>query len=199
MKLIPRHFPYLTLMLLALQGIIHLIPGTFELFYFNSSYVAQGEWWRVFTSQLVHLDLTHLGYNVGTLFILGWLLEEKHRWQLVPVLLLGATLVAAYLPLSALWRYCGLSGAISALVLPVIWFLWKEQRSVFPWIVGILYLGRLLWELITGTPLVTNLEWPSHPPAHLAGLVAGLLWLTGLKYVKVVGKNHRRLTNKAEL
>ena len=196
MKLLPRRIPYLTLTLLTALGIIHFIPDAFELFYFNDRYVARGEWWRIFTSQLVHLDLTHLSYNLGTLFILGWLLEEKHRWQLVPILLSGATLVAVYLPLSTLWRYCGLSGAISALVLPVIWFLWQEQRSVFPWLIGALYLARLLWELATGTPLVTNLEWPSHPPAHLAGLTAGLVWLAALRFIKSVGKTPAPAGNK---
>lgn len=199
MKLLPHYIPFLTLSLLAALGVIHFIPGTFELFYFNDSYVVQGEWWRVFTSQLVHLDLTHLSYNVGTLFILGWLLEEKHRWQLVPILLSGAALVAVYLPLSSLWRYCGLSGAISALILPVIWFLWQKQRSVIPWIIGALYLGRLLWELTTGTPLVTDLEWPSHPPAHLVGLTAGLLWLAVLQSVKSFVKTTSPADNKAEL
>ncbi len=184
MQLIPRKVPCLTLFLIVILAVIHFTPGLFDHFYFNSVSVEQGQWWRVFTSQLVHLDLTHLGYNVGTLFILGWLLEEKHRWQLLPALLLAATMVATYLPLSSLWRYCGLSGAISGLVLPVIWCLWKEQRSIIPWIVGGLYLGRLIWELAAGTPLVTNLEWPSHPPAHLMGLAAGLLWLVALQGVK---------------
>lgn len=180
---IPRKVPYQSVVIIAVLITIYFTPGSFQLLYFNNILVADGQWWRPITSQFVHLDLTHLAYNVSALLVLGWIVEESHSRHFLPILATGVASVAIYLCFSSLWRYCGFSGVISTLVLPAVWFIWLKDRSIFPWVIGTLYLARLLIELWTDTPLVTDLEWPSHPPAHLTGMAAGLLWLvliTGL-------------------
>ena len=181
--LLPKRFPAITLFVIFFICVIHAIPGSFDLFYYNSELFYQGQWWRLFTSQLVHLNLNHLGYNVGGILILGWLLEQDFRTHIVPLLLCGIIGVGIFLPLGSLWRYCGLSGAIAALLMPVVWSLWQKEGGLIPWLVAAIYLARLIVELIIDKPIIVDLDWPSYPPAHLVGMAIGACWV-GIRVYK---------------
>ena len=43
----------------------------------SNEYIAKGEWWRLLTSLLVHVDLQHFLFNSICLFILGSSIEKQ--------------------------------------------------------------------------------------------------------------------------
>ena len=43
----------------------------------SNEYIAKGEWWRLLTSLLVHVDLQHFLFNSICLFILGSSIENN--------------------------------------------------------------------------------------------------------------------------
>lgn len=80
--------------------------------------VAEGEWWRLFTSGFVHYGLMHLGFNMAILYQLGTQIEHvlgPFRFALVFVAgLLGGSLGALVLDPLALTG--GASGAVFGLM-----------------------------------------------------------------------------------
>lgn len=176
--LLGKPIPWFTAACCVLLLLCYFIPTAFDLLYFERNLVNSGEWWRLLSSQFVHLDNQHLIYNCGAMLVLGIIIEEEHRLDLIILLALGLVAVGACLPFSQLDRYAGLSGAINALVPPAIWLVWARTRSIIPIAIAILYLGRLLWEVFSQSSLLSaNLTWPSYTPAHLQGLAIGIVWM----------------------
>ena len=64
---------------LLLVQLIMIILGDFFLFPMAASneYIAKGEWWRLITSLLVHVDLPHFLSNSICLFVLGSSIEKQ--------------------------------------------------------------------------------------------------------------------------
>lgn len=64
---------------LLLIQLIMIILGDFFLFPMAASneYIAKGEWWRLMTSLLVHVDLQHFLSNSICLFVLGSSIEKQ--------------------------------------------------------------------------------------------------------------------------
>src|SRR5918992_1768172 len=44
----------------------------------NAFAVAEGEWWRIFTSAFFHLNLVHLAFNMYVLYLYGSLVEQMY-------------------------------------------------------------------------------------------------------------------------
>lgn len=172
------NLPWLTLSICLGLIFCFYVPPVFDLLYFERLNTENGEWWRLLSSQFVHLSPQHLLYNCAALFVVGIIIEEQHRVDFALLLLAGLVLVGGLLPFSQLDRYAGLSGALNALVLPAIWIVWVRSRSVIPLLVAALYCGRLLWEWASGASVLnSSLVWPSYTPAHLQGLAVGVAWL----------------------
>ncbi|MED1919911.1 rhomboid family intramembrane serine protease, partial [Bacillus thuringiensis] len=68
-----------TILTLLLIHLVMMILGDFFLFPLAASneYIAKGEWWRVITSLLVHVDLQHFLSNSIFLFALGSSIEKQ--------------------------------------------------------------------------------------------------------------------------
>lgn len=165
--------PWVTFGLCCTLILIYLLPATFQHFHYNSSLVTTGQWWRIITSQFVHLDLSHLSYNIVALMILGVILENNYRQQIVLFLVASVSAIGCYLLISDLMLYCGISGAINALVPPAVFSMWRQTRSFIPLLLGAIHIGRIVFEFFVESSLISNLDWPSHPPVHLIGLAVG--------------------------
>lgn len=64
---------------LLLIQLVTIMLGDFLLFPMASynEYIAKGEWWRLITSLLVHVDLQHFLSNSICLFVLGSSIEKQ--------------------------------------------------------------------------------------------------------------------------
>lgn len=142
--------------------------------------IANGEWWRFVTGHLVHLDVSHAALNIVAAVLIVAIAQRE--WSLrqgcVLVIVAMGVIDAGLWWFTDLAWYVGLSGVVHAmaaavLVQPLI------AREPIAWIVGVLGLGKLLYEIRFGAlPFV---DWagataavPVVTEVHALGAVAGL-------------------------
>ena len=137
--------------------------------------IADGQWWRLLTAHLVHSDVQHLAWNLAGLLVLGTLLEPIDHKAFLAALFAGAIGVDMALIglLPHIDFYCGLSGALNTLLLPLLIAFWTRTRSPLVLIIAVASLVKILVELSLGQALFTQTAWASVPAVHLAGWLAG--------------------------
>lgn len=174
--------PWLTLSfgagLLLLYGLFGPAP---DALLFDRARLLDGEWWRAVTGHLVHTDPAHLLWNLAALLGLGLAYEFLRRpgpGAYFGLFFAGMLAVDVWL----LWlepgwaRYCGLSGALNALYAALALTVWRETRSPLALLLLAGGLAKIALEAAQGGALLPTSTWASVPGAHLAGLVAGLLF-----------------------
>jgi rhomboid family GlyGly-CTERM serine protease len=170
--------PWLTLATAALALFLYLLagPAAPELVYDRAA-VEAGQWWRLLTGHLVHSDVSHLGWDLAGLLVLGWLFERRlPGWKIMVVLLSGMIAVDVWLwwgpaPL----RYCGMSGFLNTLLASGLVQQWRTHRDWLLPLVGLGAIFKIIWETLHGQALFTATAWPSVPLAHAAGFAGGVL------------------------
>lgn len=174
--------PFLTPLLAVFAVAIHLLPpevaATLQ---FDRTALAAGEFWRLLTAHLTHFGPSHLAWDVGVLFGLGWFCERKSPRQTALALGLAAAAIslAVWLLLPGFQTYRGLSGLDCALFGLLAMGL-LQQRSAAAKITGALALLALLaksgWEALSGATLfVSGDEFMPVPLAHLVGAGCGVV------------------------
>lgn len=151
--------------------------------------LADGQYWRLLTAHLVHLEMRHLLLNLlGLLLICELLWDDMaiaEAWILLLVSALGVSLLL-WLNQPQLNWYAGLSGVLHGLWAGCAGAALLRKKSFF-YASALLLLGaKLAYQAdnqigsLTGMPVV--------PVAHLYGALSGGLWLTlhHLKQVKRV-------------
>lgn len=145
--------------------------------------LAQGEWWRFLSGQLVHLGWLHLGLNLLGLALV-WELVGRHlpirAWVVaIPLCGLGVGLGLWWLSPEILW-YVGLSGCLHGLFAAgAVAAVMRRQR--FGWILMAALTAKLAYEQLAGSaPGVEGLIGGRVvTAAHLYGAVAGGLFAVG--------------------
>lgn len=177
-----RLYPVVTV-LLALNIIIALvvyIPGLGDQIYFGGMginfLIAEGEWWRLFTPMFLHAGLSHLLFNMFSLFVFGPELEKiAGKARFLTIYLLAGVFgnIATYFlqPLDynsvgASGAIYGIFGAFGALVYYTKHILPQLRQIILP----IIAIGVVM------TFIQPNINWI----AHIAGLIVG--FLIGLSY-----------------
>lgn len=46
----------------------------------NGELIHTGEWWRIVTSQFLHVHFLHMLFNAGCVAVVGTFLEQRHGW-----------------------------------------------------------------------------------------------------------------------
>ncbi|MES9852244.1 MAG: rhombosortase [Candidatus Thiodiazotropha sp. L084R] len=176
--------PILTIASVLLTAILMALPDHHNMLYFELSSIQSGEWWRLLTGHFIHSDWEHWFWNIAALAILGGYLEKQSVYLWIMGILVGIVGVNTLLlsDWSHVSRYCGLSGVLNTFLVIALYNYWREIRSGWVVIASIICLAKLMLELFSGTSLLTHISWPPFPPAHLAGTVAGLLLLLGIKH-----------------
>ena len=138
----------------------------------NAFAVAQGEWWRIFTSAFFHLGPIHLAFNMYVLYLYGQIAERMYgRIEFAAIYLLcaagGSVLTILLDPDQSA---VGASGAIFGVIglLFVVSrrhhaVLGREARSMMAGI------GTYLVFLLVFTFIVPGISWTG----HLGGLIVG--------------------------
>lgn len=175
-----RRLPWVTLGLTALcLGLYALFGGAPDMLIYDRAEIQNGQWWRLATGHLVHLDLHHLVYNIGALLALGILYETASfggSGKLAfGVFGLGGAVITATLfeGSPATLYYCGLSAALNALYAAVTIGMWRETGQRI-WLAAFgLDIAKIGWEAAFEPIFSSTLAWPPHTGAHVAGVVAG--------------------------
>lgn len=134
-----------------------------------------GQWWRLFSSQFVHLDVLHLVFNGYGLYVLGPILERFYgRKRFVTLYLASGTVGAA----ASYWftdlASGGASGALYGLIGALIVFGLKYRSSLPDRLSRAFTVGLLPWVVLSLA--VGFLEAvPMDNAAHLGGLASGVL------------------------
>jgi membrane associated rhomboid family serine protease len=129
--------------------------------------IAQGEWWRLFTSAFLHGGFLHILFNMYILFIVGAPLERLMGHLRYGVLYLAAAFggaVASYAFNAANTLSVGASGAVFGIMgaFAVAGFKLRYDIKQILFLVG--------FNLVIGFVL-TGVDWK----AHVGGLVTGVL------------------------
>ena len=177
--------PWLSLTLTGLTaGLFAALGPAPEAWIYDRVAIASGDWWRLISGHWVHSDGAHLGWNLGALLALGWIVEVRSRRAVIVGLLAGTFGVnlMLWLGLPGLAAYCGLSGVLNSLLLLALASLWQRTTAAAIVTTGVLSLLKVLSEMSTGA-LFTHTAWISVPEAHLAGWLAGLIF--GVSEIRV--------------
>jgi membrane associated rhomboid family serine protease len=111
--------PPVTKTIIAVTALIFFLgSGIDDYLVHNSALVAAGEWWRIFTTALLHASLTHILFNMWALYALGPLIERSvGSGPFIALYLAAAGMggVAAQFFTPGLFNAVGASGAVFGL------------------------------------------------------------------------------------
>jgi membrane associated rhomboid family serine protease len=144
--------------------------------------VADGEWYRLFTSMFLHFGIVHLIMNMWALWVLGRPLEAAlGRWRFLALYLvcgLGGSVLAFILG-SPNVPSAGASGAIFGLFSALIVVLRKLKLSIAS------VVPVLIFNLIITFSLSGYISWQ----AHIGGLITGAVVAAGFAYAPQQQRN----------
>jgi GlpG protein len=139
--------------------------------------LGSGQLWRLFTPALMHFSLPHILFNLLWVWVAGRAIETLHG----RTALLGLVLLSALVSnLAQFWVSGPMFGGMSGVVFALLGYAWLWDRrggrpaiGLPPALMGLM----LLWLVLgfagvleyVGVGAIAN-------TAHLAGLVAGLVW-----------------------
>lgn len=143
--------------------------------------LAAGQYWRLLTGHLIHLNMHHALMNSAALVMLG--LYFRHDFSLpawAGLILLSCLSISLGLwwGQPQLMAYVGFSGVLHALLYAGVIRTWKEMPRINSVVLALLF-GRLVWEhsaLYNPAYLMGWIHGLVAPAAHLYGALTGLAW-----------------------
>jgi rhomboid protease GluP len=137
--------------------------------------IGDGDWWRIISSQFVHLNVMHIFFNGYGLYALGPIVERFYGTRrFVLVYLLSGTLGAIASFFLVELPSGGASGAIYGLVGVIIALGWRYQRYLPEKVVNSFTKGLIPWVVIgIGVGFLESV--PMDNAAHIGGLCTGLV------------------------
>jgi GlpG protein len=137
--------------------------------------LANGEYWRVLSPDLIHFNVMHITFNALMLWVLGGQLEiQKGSLSFLALVIFVSIVSNIAQLLETHFLFGGMSGVVYGLV-GYCW-IWKYyQPAIF--LPNALLKFSLIWLILGYTPLT---EWlglgKMANAAHLYGLISGLIW-----------------------
>lgn len=134
--------------------------------------VVQGQWWRLWSGHLLHLDLSHALLNLGALAVivlLAW------RQRMLAELAVAALVAMPLLSLALLWLdprldwYAGLSGLLHGLLVVVL----VRRGDMLATVLLLLLVAKLACEWRFGSH---GQQFEVVTLAHRLGAAWGVLW-----------------------
>ena len=167
-------------LLLALQfcggPAIHLLR-------YDRAAIAAGQWWRLLTAHLVHLNFRHAALDVAGLALLWALFARDLRpgqWAVIVLTAAAAIDCGLWLRDPSVQWYLGVSGVLHG-VLAAGAFVGLRRGHLESWILAGLLLAKLIYEQIQGPMPFAGSETPVVVDAHLYGGLGGLAAIITLR------------------
>jgi membrane associated rhomboid family serine protease len=140
--------------------------------------VAQGEWWRIFTSAFFHIGFIHLAFNMYVLYLYGPIAERMYgpiEYAAIYLLAAAGGSVATIL-LDPGQEAAGASGAIFGIV-GLLFAVSRRHHAMLGRDARRMMggLGTYLVFLLIFTFAVPNISWTGHVGGLVVGAVLGLL------------------------
>ncbi len=148
---------------------------------------ASGEWWRLFTGQLIHLGWFHLAVDGASIAVVWWLVAPYFRpLRLLVTFLVAGTMGQAFALLA--WRYglteygslVGSSDALHGLVYLYIAVMYRSSgnlRERLGWLVGAAVMtASTVYTCLTGRMLISSVML-SPGYNHFGGILGFILGL----------------------
>lgn len=138
--------------------------------------IAEGEWWRLLTAHLVHLDLMHASVNAAVLVLLAVLFGHVYSLSRHAVNALVGMLVidAGLYMLGDLDWYVGLSGVLHAMAAAAVVRLIITRGDPLAWGVAVFGFAKIVYENLAGAMPFTAQGTLVVTDAHLLGVLAGM-------------------------
>jgi membrane associated rhomboid family serine protease len=157
-------------------------------FWVNGDYigVANGEWYRLFTSMFLHASLIHIASNMISLFFIGPMLEAligRLRFALVYFVGGLAGAVTSYwfmTPLSP--PSVGASGAISA-VFGCLVVIGLRRKILDPGMIAVVLVINIVIPLQN-----TSIDWRDHVGGAVAGALIGAVYAFAPELIRALGR-----------
>jgi rhomboid family GlyGly-CTERM serine protease len=143
---------------------------------YRRSALAAGQWWRLVTAHLVHLDLRHAVLNCAGLALMWALfIRDYTRGQWLAILAGAAAAIDAGLWLwsSTVGWYVGSSGVLHG-VMAAGTLAHLRRREPDGWVLAAFLAVKLLWEHWIGALPLSGLGAAVVVDAHLYGVAGGL-------------------------
>jgi membrane associated rhomboid family serine protease len=158
--------------------VLSLLLGSFALaFGMIPAAIAQGEWWRLLTSTLLHGSILHLLFNMYALYWLGPQLERSlgHvRFAALYILSALGGSVASYWFSDLRTVSVGASGAIFGLITATI-VIGRETRTDVSQLIVLLGLNVVIGFLQPG------IDWRAHFGGAITGAAIALIYTKGTR------------------
>jgi rhomboid family GlyGly-CTERM serine protease len=138
--------------------------------------LAAGQWWRLLTAHIVHLDLEHAALNSLGLVLMWALFARDYRPRQWLPILLGATVAidaGLWLRDSTIEWYVGSSGVLHG-VMAAGTLAHLRRRDADGWILGTFLVLKLSYEQASGALPFAGAADRVVVDAHLYGVVGGL-------------------------
>ncbi len=141
--------------------------------------VIQGEWWRLLTGPLLHVNVQHIYYNIFALFLFGGIIERLASRPILPLVVLLSALSGSVASLLFLphTTTVGISGAVMGVMgFYLAYQLTRSPRlppKAFAWVglnIGI--------NLLFGAIAHVAIDNAAHVGGLLMGVALGLIFLS---------------------
>jgi membrane associated rhomboid family serine protease len=200
----PEPLPVVTLIVVGITVVVSLRGFASEEFLdqclFDTERILLGrQWYRLFSSALVHLDIPHLFFNMFALYSFGRLIELVHypSGEIVygPLVLLaiyiaailGGDLLSLFLHRRQSYRALGASGGVCGIIYATIFLCPGGGIGIIflpfyipDWLFAILYMAYSLYGMKSRLGNIGH-------DAHIGGAIVGLLTATAM-YPRIVGE-----------
>ena len=158
----------------CVAGFSQAPDASFGLLVWERDAIAAGQWWRLLTAHLIHLNERHLMMNLLGLWLLTELLCERFSVaQFLSLVIVSALGVGVLLSLQPQLRwYAGFSGVLGGVWSGSAGLNWIREKNLC----DLFALLALVIKLACSKPVIAG--FPVVAVAHLYGALSGLLWLS---------------------
>lgn len=178
-----RKLPWFTLVTTGSVILLYALLGAApDALMWDRDFIMDGQIWRLISGHLVHADFEHLVWNVSAFVVLGAVLQcgLGHGTQKMALTFASSAAVIhgiIYFVRPDLIWYVGLSGVLNSYFIVALYGIWQKTRSTIALFAGIGAVAKTLAETLLGGSVLGIGSWQAVPEAHMAGLIAGILFV----------------------